>query len=112
MSLIHGLYWLTANLADSEPLLLVVDDAHWADIPSLRFMHYLARRLDGLRVVLLVAARPAEQGTDHGDVFAALAAQVDCVSLRAASLSADAVGASSRRSSAAPSPVSAARATS
>ncbi len=62
MSLIHGLYWLTANLADSEPLLLVVDDAHWADIPSLRFMHYLARRLDGLRVVLLVAARPAERG--------------------------------------------------
>ncbi len=92
MSLIHGLYWLSANLADSEPLLLVVDDAHWADIPSLRFMHYLARRLDGMRVVLLVAARPAEQGTDHGDVFTALAAQVDCVSLQPSSLSFDAVG--------------------
>ena len=91
MSLVHGLYWLTANLADAEPLLLVVDDAHWADIPSLRFMHYLARRLGGLPVALLVAARPAERGTDHGDTFAALAAQVDCVSLAPRILSREAV---------------------
>ena len=93
MSLIHGLYWVSANLADSQPLLLVVDDAHWADVPSLRFMHYLARRLDGLRTVLLVAARPTERGTEHGEVFAALAAQVDCVSLEPPILSAEAVSA-------------------
>ncbi len=91
MSLIHGLYWLCANLAEDDPLLLCVDDAHWADIPSLRFMHYLARRLEGLRAVLLVAARPRERGTHHGDVFAALSAQVDCVSLAPSSLSPEAV---------------------
>src|SRR6478672_3142146 len=43
----HGLYWLTLNLADRRPLLAVIDDAHWADRSSLRFLSYLAGRLDG-----------------------------------------------------------------
>jgi DNA-binding CsgD family transcriptional regulator len=91
MSLIHGLYWLCANLADSDPLLLVIDDAHWADLPSLRFMNYLTRRLDGLRAVLLAAARPAERGTNAGDLLATLVADGNCVTLEPSSLSADAV---------------------
>src|SRR6476620_9488132 len=33
----HGLYWLAANLAVREPLVLAVDDVHWADAPSLRW---------------------------------------------------------------------------
>src|SRR5215207_227970 len=61
---LHGLYWLTSNLAERAPLLLAVDDAHWADVPSLRFLHYLARRLAELPVVLIVASRPVEQGAD------------------------------------------------
>ena len=81
LSLVHGLYWLAANLADEAPLLLCVDDAHWADPPSLRFLRYLARRLDGLRVVLLVATRPVERGTPQGDAIARLAAEEDCLEL-------------------------------
>ena len=45
-ALLHGLYWLTANLARRCPLLLIVDDAQWADLPSLQFLDYLLRRLD------------------------------------------------------------------
>src|SRR4051812_30490989 len=30
-SILHGLYWLTANLAEHRPLLLAIDDAHWGD---------------------------------------------------------------------------------
>jgi DNA-binding CsgD family transcriptional regulator len=60
--LLHGLGWLVAHLADEAPLLLVVDDAHWADPASLRALAYLARRLDGLRVALLLGARVAEAG--------------------------------------------------
>ena len=59
---LHGLYWMTANIAEATPLALLVDDAHWLDAPSLRFLGYLARRLDGLSVVVLVATRLAEPG--------------------------------------------------
>ena len=48
-AVLHGLYWLVANLAASRPLLIAVDDAHWADEPSLRWLAYLAPRLEGLR---------------------------------------------------------------
>jgi DNA-binding CsgD family transcriptional regulator len=58
----HGLYWLVANLADRGPVLLVVDDAHWGDPPSLHWLQYLARRIDGLPVGLILAARPGEPG--------------------------------------------------
>src|SRR4051794_33214418 len=57
---LHGLFWLAANLAAQGPLLLSVDDAHWADPPSLRWLGYLARRLDGLPVLALVAVRTGE----------------------------------------------------
>jgi DNA-binding CsgD family transcriptional regulator len=70
----HGLYWLVANLAERDPLLLVVDDAHWGDTPSLRWLNYLARRLEGLPVALVLTARPGEPGFDS-ELFAALAAE-------------------------------------
>ncbi|WP_255426857.1 LuxR family transcriptional regulator [Pseudonocardia sp. C8] len=54
-----GLYWLCAGLAERAPLLLVVDDAHWADPPSLEFLAYLAHRVCDLPVVLGVTARDA-----------------------------------------------------
>lgn len=56
-SVLHGLYWLTAALAESGPLLLVLDDAQWSDDASLRFAGFLARRLEGLPVLLLVTSR-------------------------------------------------------
>jgi len=59
-SLVHALYWACANLAARRPLCVTVDDAHWADAASLRWLVYLARRLDELPVALLVAARSGE----------------------------------------------------
>lgn len=56
----HGLWWLVANLADERPLLLAIDDAHWADQPSLRFVQFLEPRLEGLRALALLAARSRE----------------------------------------------------
>src|SRR4051812_43926771 len=60
-AVLHGLYWLAANFAARRPTLLVVDDLHWADEPSLRWLVYLARRLEGLPVLLLVGTRPPAQ---------------------------------------------------
>ena len=62
---LHGLYWLTVNLASQGPLLLAVDDLHWCDRPSLRFLSYLLRRLEGLGVFVLCTLRPAEPGADE-----------------------------------------------
>jgi DNA-binding CsgD family transcriptional regulator len=53
----HGLYWLTAGLAEQAPLLLRVDDAQWVDLASLRVLAYLARRLEDLPVALAIAHR-------------------------------------------------------
>ena len=63
-AILHGLYWLCANLAAAGPLCVVVDDAHWADAPSLRYLAFLLTRLEELDVALVVATRPCEAGTD------------------------------------------------
>ena len=59
---LHGLFWLTSNLAELFPLMLVVDDAHWLDPESVRFVDYLARRLESLPALLLASSRPGEVG--------------------------------------------------
>ena len=64
----HGLYWLTANLAARAPLLIAVDDAHWTDTASLRALLFLARRLDGLAVLLVLAARSGEGAPELGRI--------------------------------------------
>jgi len=63
-AIVHGLYWLSANLAAGGPLCLIVDDVHWADAASLRYLAFLLTRLDELEVALVVATRPREAGTD------------------------------------------------
>jgi DNA-binding CsgD family transcriptional regulator len=61
---LHGLYWLTINLASERSLVIVVDDLHWCDRPSLRFLAYLVRRLEGLGALLVLGLRSADPGTD------------------------------------------------
>jgi len=57
----HGLYWLCVNLAGRSPLALLIDDAHWLDEQSLGWIEYLARRLEGLPILIVVATRPEEE---------------------------------------------------
>ena len=71
-SLFHGLYWLLANLAERRPLVLAVDDAHWADESSVQALAYLARRLEQLPVALVVCTRPPD--VDGHGALAALVA--------------------------------------
>ena len=67
----HGLYWLVANLAARQPLVLAVDDAHWADAPSLRWLAHLAARVEHLPVALLLAVR---DGPDEPELLGELRA--------------------------------------
>jgi DNA-binding CsgD family transcriptional regulator len=59
-NVLHGLYWVFANLARRRPLLVCVDDAQWGDVPSLRFLRFLIRRLEGSPIALLLAARTGD----------------------------------------------------
>ena len=59
-SAVHGIYWLCANLADRGPMLLAVDDLHWADEPSLLFLSYLARRASEHPLLICVTMRPPD----------------------------------------------------
>ena len=87
---LHGLYWVCVNLAGERPLAVVVDDIHWADSPSLRFLAYLARRLEGLPVLLAATLRTGEPGTDLA-LMAEIAEDAATTSVRPGPLSAAAV---------------------
>jgi tetratricopeptide (TPR) repeat protein len=56
----HGLYWLASNLSVDSPLVLVVDDLQWCDGPSVRALAFIARRLDGQPLALMLATRPLD----------------------------------------------------
>ena len=84
---LHGLYWLTANLAGRSPLLLTVDDCHWADAASLRFLAYLGARLEGLRALVLVALRRGD-ATSEPELLGELVAQATREPLRPSPLGA------------------------
>jgi DNA-binding CsgD family transcriptional regulator len=62
----RGLVSLASNLAGRGPALLVVDDVHWADAPSLRWLAQLSRDLDGLALGVLCAVRSGEPPTAPG----------------------------------------------
>jgi DNA-binding CsgD family transcriptional regulator len=90
-TVLHGLYWLCANLAADRPLVLTVDDAHWADAPSLRFLAFLLPRLEELSLALVVATRPEAEGA-AAPLLSLLLADPLARVLRPAPLSVSAVG--------------------
>jgi DNA-binding CsgD family transcriptional regulator len=75
---VHSLYWLAANLAAREPLVLAVDDVQWADASSLRWLSHLAARLDDLPLLLLLAVRT---GPDQPELIHELRSYPACVPL-------------------------------
>lgn len=56
-ALFHAIYALTINIAERGPIVLLLDDAHWADLSSLRWLSYLAGRMDGLAAAVVVSVR-------------------------------------------------------
>ncbi|MFI5804689.1 ATP-binding protein [Streptomyces sp. NPDC051561] len=56
-----GLDWVLTHLAVQQaPLVVVVDDAHWADPESLSWLAAFAPRVEDLPMLLVVAYRPEE----------------------------------------------------
>ncbi len=98
-AMIHGLFCMCTNLVlpagpddDPQPLAILVDDAHWADRPSLRFLGYLAGRIEELPITLVVATRSGEELADR-QAYAALRRAASPATLTPGSLSPDGVAA-------------------
>lgn len=91
----HGLFWLTANLArpghgTGPPfVVMILDDAHWADSVSVRFLCHLGLRIEDLPLLLVVAMRTEDEGGELLDQLRRLAV----VTLKPAPLSPSAVAA-------------------
>ncbi|HZV72555.1 MAG TPA: AAA family ATPase [Conexibacter sp.] len=71
--LLHGLHWVAANIAERQPLLIAVDDAHSADDASLRALLFTAQRLEDLPLAIVLTARPLPASAGSGDALSALA---------------------------------------
>src|SRR3984893_3192896 len=48
-----------------SPMLLLLEDVHWADEATLDILRYLGRRLAGVRLMILATFRSEEVGRDH-----------------------------------------------
>jgi DNA-binding CsgD family transcriptional regulator len=85
---LHSLYWLVVNLADRGPMLVAVDDCQWVDRDSLRFLAYLAQRVEGLAVALLLAGRRPESSSSEAEtVWAQVLSRSSAVALHPRPLS-------------------------
>jgi tetratricopeptide (TPR) repeat protein len=73
-TLFDGVARLLMTAADDRRLLVVLDDLHAADAPSLLLLRFLAQTIAGGRIVLLGAYREAEQRVHElAELFAELA---------------------------------------
>ena len=91
-AVLDGLHWLLANLADTAPHVLLVEDLHWADRASLRLLEYLGRRIEDLPLCVVGTLRPGEPGAE-AELLDALAAGPAVAVLRPQALGTEAVAA-------------------
>ncbi len=87
----HALYRLCMRLADHSPVMVIIDDLQWSDTASLRWLVYLARRLEDQPVLLVLAWRSDEAGPS-GDGLARIAGEPGARRIRPQPLSPEAVG--------------------
>ena len=65
LSLCEGVTQVVLALAGREPLVLIVEDLHWADATTRNVVGYLARRLESAPIVLLLTYRSDELHRRH-----------------------------------------------
>lgn len=88
--MVHGLYWLLSRLELGE-CVLAVDDIHWADPLSLRFLELVVNRAREDGILVLLALRTGES-SERDELISRIASHPDAESIRTAPLSVEAVG--------------------
>ena len=85
------------TISKARPILVFLDDLHWADTDSLRLLRHLARTLKGARALILGAYRDPELGVIAGHpliaTLAALQRETECETIRLRGLSREEVSA-------------------
>ncbi len=59
------IFGVLERLATDDPMLLVLEDVHWADQTSLELLHHLAHRATSLRLMMVVTYRSDELHAAH-----------------------------------------------
>ena len=54
------------RFAAQRPLLIVIDDLHWADAPSISLLFHIARRITAGRLLIVGTSRPADVAMGRG----------------------------------------------
>jgi DNA-binding SARP family transcriptional activator len=81
-----------AGLAAHGPVVLVLDDLHWADASTLVTLRHVARVAVRQRLLLVGAYRSGEAGPDLVDALGALRAEAEVTAVHLRGLAADALG--------------------
>jgi DNA-binding CsgD family transcriptional regulator len=71
LAISHALLVVLAAACETRPVLVAIDDLHWCDRSSLRFVLYLLARLAELSVALLLTSRPLESDGAELDAIVA-----------------------------------------
>ena len=84
---------LVVEISQAAPLVLVLDDVHWADKPSLLMLRHVARAAAPMRVLVLATYRDTDLDRTHplSDVLADLRRQPDVARLALRGLDADGI---------------------
>ena len=54
-----------ASISEKQPVILFIDDLHWADSASLALVHYLGQIVSGEKILLLASLRSEQLTADH-----------------------------------------------
>jgi ABC-type oligopeptide transport system substrate-binding subunit/DNA-binding SARP family transcriptional activator len=65
LHLLNALSQIVLHLAEVRPLILCLDDLHWADAATFDWLAYLGRRLYGSRILVVAALRSEEAEPLH-----------------------------------------------
>ena len=59
------LFQQVRDMLSGSPMLLLIEDVHWADEATLDILRFMGRRLAGVRLLILATFRSEEVGRDH-----------------------------------------------